>query len=167
LNDTKCKLGMVLEAIFQQVDKPYELIKWDFSEFEKAKFQGVACSKELIFCFLNGLICDLGTVKRAMLQGDGGICQLIFYLPGSLKCDLGEFKCFNRSSSPVNAFSAFWPSQNATRVSSINRYFKMSVSIGTHILPSARPKMRLRRCRERCFKGSVGHANLFSALLAN
>jgi hypothetical protein len=27
LNDTKCKLGMVLEAIFQQVDKPYELIK--------------------------------------------------------------------------------------------------------------------------------------------
>jgi hypothetical protein len=76
-------------------------VMWDFGEVKKGKFHGVACSCELIFCFLDGLICDLGR-SRSNFQGSAvftSSCST-FYVT------LARWKkwCFNRSSSAVNPF---------------------------------------------------------------
>jgi hypothetical protein len=49
---------------------------------------------------------------------------------------------------PANSYSALCTAQNAASVKWIKRCFKVLLALGTHFLPSVRPKMRLGRGRE-------------------
>jgi len=64
---------------------PIHHIECDFSDFEKAMFQGLPCQFELIFGFLNIEKWELVQVENSMFQWLIWLFQLIFDIWTSLK----------------------------------------------------------------------------------